>query len=57
MVKPSYGERIDGVAPYKPVAEAMVVLMFIATVTLVVIACYMTPIFRMDHAGEAWVLG
>ena len=55
MVKPSYGERIDGVAPYKPVAEAMVVLMFIATVTLVVIACYMTPIFRMDHAGEAWV--
>ena len=26
MVQPSYGERIDGVAPYKPVADAMVVL-------------------------------
>lgn len=54
MVQPSYGERIDGVAPYKPVADAMVVFMFIATITLVVIACYMTPIYRMTDRGFDW---
>ncbi|RCK60533.1 Calcium-channel protein CCH1 [Candida viswanathii] len=54
MVKPSYGERIDGVMPYKPLADAMVVFMFIATITLVVIACYMTPIYRSVDRGFDW---
>ncbi|KAL6453737.1 CCH1 Calcium-channel protein CCH1 [Candida maltosa Xu316] len=54
MVKPSYGERIDGVEPYKPVADGMVIIMFIATITLVILACYMTPIYRMKDRGFNW---
>ncbi|KAI5955695.1 CCH1 [Candida jiufengensis] len=55
MVKPSFGERIDGVPPYRPVSESLVVLTFIATVGLVVLACYMTPIFRMKEAHSNWI--
>ncbi|ODV77628.1 uncharacterized protein CANTADRAFT_8070 [Suhomyces tanzawaensis NRRL Y-17324] len=46
LVKSSYGERIDGVEPYKPVSESIVVIMFIATIALVVSTCYITPLFR-----------
>ena len=55
MVKSSHGERIDGVPPYRPVSEGIVVLTFLATVALVVLACYMTPIFRMQNSGEDWI--
>lgn len=48
VVKSSYGERIDGVEPYKPVSESFVVAMFIATIALVVTACYLTPLYRRD---------
>ncbi|RLV90787.1 Calcium-channel protein CCH1 [Spathaspora sp. JA1] len=49
LVKPSYGERIDGVAPYTRVSEIFVLIMFLATMGLVVSACYMTPIFRRSQ--------
>ncbi|KAI5956123.1 hypothetical protein CANMA_004570 [Candida margitis] len=55
MVKSSHGERIDGVQPYEPVSEGIVVFTFIATVVLVVLACYMTPIYRMQNTNENWI--
>lgn len=55
MVKSSHGERIDGVPPYRPVSESIVVLTFLATVALVVLACYMTPIFRMKNHDQGWI--
>ncbi|CAI5758731.1 unnamed protein product [Candida verbasci] len=55
LVKPSHGDRIDGVEPYKPVSEAVVVLMFLATIALVVLTCYMTPIYRLNYDGITWI--
>lgn len=46
LVKSSYGERIDGVEPSKSVSEAFVIVMFLATIGLVVTACYLTPLYR-----------
>lgn len=46
LVKSSYGERIDGVEPNKIVSEIFVVVMFLATIGLVVTACYLTPLYR-----------
>ncbi|EAZ63770.2 calcium channel protein, partial [Scheffersomyces stipitis CBS 6054] len=46
MVKPSHGQRIDGEEPYGPVSETIVVIMFLATIALVVTACYLTPLYR-----------
>ena len=55
MVKPSYGERIGGVPPYRPLSESLIVVMFLATIGLVILACYMTPIFRMNNANAKWM--
>ncbi|KAI3405297.2 CCH1 [Candida oxycetoniae] len=55
MVKPSYGERIDGVPPFRPISETIVVIMFFATIGLVVLACYMTPIYRMNVSNADWI--
>lgn len=48
IVTSSHGERIDGVDPSKPISEIFVVIMFMATIGLVVTACYLTPLFRKD---------
>lgn len=48
LVKPSHGERIDGVEPYKRVSDAMVILVFLVTIALVFTACYFTPLFRVS---------
>ncbi|CAK9438796.1 uncharacterized protein LODBEIA_P30200 [Lodderomyces beijingensis] len=54
MVKPSYGERIQGVEPFRPISETIVVIMFLATIGLVILACYMTPIYRMNVKSN-WI--
>ncbi|KAK6201361.1 Ion transport protein-domain-containing protein [Scheffersomyces amazonensis] len=46
IVGPSYGDRIDGVNPYKRVSEIFTLVMFISTIALVVTACYLTPLYR-----------
>lgn len=46
LVGPSYGERIDGVLPSKMVGEIFVVVVFLASIALVVTACVLTPLFR-----------
>jgi hypothetical protein len=51
LVRPSYGERIDGVEPSKKVAEAFVVFVFLATIALVVTACYLTPLYRISSGN------
>lgn len=45
IVSSNHGERIDGVEPNKILSEAFVVIMFAATITLVVTACYVTPLY------------
>lgn len=50
IVNSSYGERIDGVEPYKRVSEIFTVVMLISTIALVVTACYMTPLYRSSIA-------
>lgn len=52
MVKSSYGERIDGVDPNKTFLEIFVIIMFIATMGLVITACYLTPLLRNSLARE-----
>ncbi|CAH6718527.1 calcium-channel protein Cch1p [[Candida] jaroonii] len=58
IVNSSYGERIDGVEPYKRVSEIFTVVMLISTVALVVTACYLTPLYRSSIAtsreSEDW---
>lgn len=48
IVRSSHGERIDGVEPSKPISEIFVVIMFLATIGLVVTACYLTPLYRKE---------
>lgn len=48
IVKLSYGERIDGVEPNVIVNDIFSVIMFCASVSVVVVACYLTPIRRRD---------
>lgn len=52
IVKSSYGERIDGVEPYKKVSELQVVFVFLATIALVVTACYFTPLYRVEMSEK-----
>lgn len=58
IVLSSYGERIDGVEPYKRVLEVFALVMFIATLALVVVACYLTPLIRakvvQQHGHYGW---
>ncbi|KAK6465528.1 Ion transport protein-domain-containing protein [Scheffersomyces coipomensis] len=46
MVSSSYGDRIDGVEPYKRSSEIFSIIMFLATIALVITACYLTPLYR-----------
>lgn len=48
IVKSSYGERVDGVEPNVIVNDIFSVIMFLASVAVVVIACYLTPIRRRE---------
>lgn len=52
IVSSSYGERIDGVEPNKTVSEIFIIVMFLATIGLVITACYLTPLFRKQTAQE-----
>jgi Ion transport protein. len=58
LVKSSHGERIDGIEPYKPISETIVVIMFLATISLVVTGCYSTPLYRKEivasHGNFNW---
>lgn len=58
IVSSSYGERIDGVEPNRTISEIFVVVMFLATICLVVTACYLTPLYRKqmteDHGVYNW---
>ncbi|KAG7834187.1 hypothetical protein KL943_003483 [Ogataea angusta] len=49
IVSPAYGKRMDGVDPYPKVRDAFYVLMFLATVVVVVLACYVTPLYRKEN--------
>ncbi|CUM67862.1 uncharacterized protein PRCAT00005571001 [Priceomyces carsonii] len=46
LVKPSYGERINGVDANHTVSESFNVVMFLATIGLVITACYFTPLYQ-----------
>lgn len=46
IVKLSYGERIDGIEPNVILNDIFSVIMFCASVAVVVVACYLTPIRR-----------
>ena len=60
LVVPSFGERIDGVRPRKNISEAFAVLMFLATIALVVTACYITPLYNskqlLESGNQNWTL-
>ncbi|KAG7696870.1 hypothetical protein KL950_001797 [Ogataea haglerorum] len=49
IVSPAYGKRLDGVDPHPKVRDAFYVLMFFATVLIVVMACYVTPLYRKEN--------
>lgn len=46
IVSSSHGDRIHGVKPYKPVHEAFLIFMFLATAALLITTCYLTPLYR-----------
>lgn len=52
IVTSSHGERIDGVEPYKRISVIFAVLMFLATIALVITACYITPLYRSRVVDE-----
>lgn len=52
LVKSSFSERIDGVEPNKTVSETFIIVMFLATIGLVVTACYLTPLFRREMVSK-----
>lgn len=58
IVPSSHGERIDGTEPNKRVSDIFAFLMFLATVGIVVMACFLTPIYRttvhLDEGQWSW---
>lgn len=60
IVKSSYGARIDGVEPYGIVNEVFQILMFVASIALVVSACVGTPSYKKElnekHGLYNWTL-
>ncbi|ODQ78492.1 hypothetical protein BABINDRAFT_162700 [Babjeviella inositovora NRRL Y-12698] len=45
----SFGERIRGVYPATLTRDVVNVLFFCMTVSMVIIACYVTPLYRKEH--------
>ncbi|ONH65694.1 Calcium-channel protein CCH1 [Cyberlindnera fabianii] len=56
ITKPSVGKRYDGVEPNKIVNMIFLGLISAATLALVIIACYSTPLYRKDNNfdDETW---
>ncbi|RKP28983.1 hypothetical protein METBISCDRAFT_10579, partial [Metschnikowia bicuspidata] len=57
LVRLSHGERIDGVEPSAAVEEAFFMVMLLASVLIVVAACFLTPLRRralMKHGMWNW---
>ncbi|ODV86543.1 hypothetical protein CANARDRAFT_180858, partial [[Candida] arabinofermentans NRRL YB-2248] len=49
IVSPGNGKRLEGSEPNALAKDIFYVLMFIATVAVVVVTCYTTPIYRMEN--------
>ncbi|KAH3671874.1 hypothetical protein OGAPHI_000060 [Ogataea philodendri] len=49
IVSPAYGKRFDGADPIPKLRDAFYVMMFLASVVVVIFACYVTPLYRKEN--------